>query len=369
MARHNDILNYRYAPGLPTYGIDGRTGPQGLPGTSFYFSNIAIQDSAGNVSADAVEKLRNGHVLSAYSTDDNIRPYIDGDLVIDRTASLYKIVDTAGGLEFTYLATLSNVTDDDFFKYAGGRMYLDTDTSFYAGDDTDGIRISGVDIVNDPSYSADGSDTLLRVISGRKDTANSYNLVSLTARDTAGSSTLRISYNQDIKSFVINTDADIAVDSPGLYISAASRQDQLDSGWYRIAPQADPPGLLHLVYKQAKILFTYKTADIDTVIAFAVFLPKSPTANTEVLPDFIKVGVLTGLTDVIKEYVFTDFAVDSESSRDWYIIKFNSKLGDIIAKTVYISFVKGIEIVRRVTDAENYIAEYDFESFDIDTAG
>lgn len=367
MARHNDILNYRYAPGLPTYGLDGKPGEPGLPGTSFYFSNIAIQDSNGIVNADAVEKLRNGYILSAYSSEENIRPYISGDLVIDRTASIYKVTDTDAGLEFAYLATLSNITDDDFFKYAGGRMYLDTDSSFQLNDSTGEIRISGVDIMNDPSYGADSTDTLLRVMSGRKDTADRYNLVTLAAKDTTGEARLDIAYDQTIRAFVFNTNADIAVDAPGVYVSANTAGQQLDSGWYRITPQSDPVGLLHLVYKQAKIVFTYKTADIDMAIAFAVFLPKSPTVNTDVLPDFIKVGVKTGLTDVLKEYVFTNFDVDSESAEDWYIIRFNSKLNDIITKTSYVSFVKGVEIIRPVTDAENYIPEYDFDTFNIDT--
>jgi len=52
MSTNNQLIsqkfnNYNYAPGIATYGIDGKTGKSGEDGNNIYFTDYIIDDVEG----------------------------------------------------------------------------------------------------------------------------------------------------------------------------------------------------------------------------------------------------------------------------------------------------------------------------------
>ena len=70
-------INNNYAPGIATYGIDGRTGIKGDNGTSVYFTsyNLEYGSSNENEQNELLVKINQSKVLSKYVDKPNGRDY------------------------------------------------------------------------------------------------------------------------------------------------------------------------------------------------------------------------------------------------------------------------------------------------------
>lgn len=88
------LINTRYAPGIPTYGIHGKQGDIGKPGYSLYF--VPYSDGIGS------ETLKNNIKNNIFLSDINLdlaskymvdRKYQSGDLFLTITGKIYRLID------------------------------------------------------------------------------------------------------------------------------------------------------------------------------------------------------------------------------------------------------------------------------------
>lgn len=92
---HNDT----YAPGIPTYGITGKTGDQGEPGVSMFFTDYTINEiesrTEKNKFKDFAKKITSRKLpLINYDIVLN-RHYVDGDQFVMRNGQIYRLLDMA----------------------------------------------------------------------------------------------------------------------------------------------------------------------------------------------------------------------------------------------------------------------------------
>ena len=83
--------NYQYAPGIATYGIDGKPGEQGLPGNSIFFTNYCLSELAR--AKQFAQKIADNKL--PLDSEDTVleRDYRTDDLFIDPKGEVYKIID------------------------------------------------------------------------------------------------------------------------------------------------------------------------------------------------------------------------------------------------------------------------------------
>ena len=83
--------NYNYAPGIATYGIDGKTGITGNDGNNIYFTDCDLINDYDNKNLNAlVELLRGNYLPVKGSTTIITRPYKNDDLFFDQNGIIYK---------------------------------------------------------------------------------------------------------------------------------------------------------------------------------------------------------------------------------------------------------------------------------------
>ncbi len=80
--------NYLYAPGIATYGIDGKTGPAGKDGSSVYYSNIAFTNQNFSL---IVSKIIKNEMLIYNSTEINSRGYQKNDIFITPSGEFWRL--------------------------------------------------------------------------------------------------------------------------------------------------------------------------------------------------------------------------------------------------------------------------------------
>lgn len=80
--------NYLYAPGIATYGIDGKTGPAGQDGASVYYSNIAFTNQNFSL---IVSKIIKNEMLIYNSTENNSRGYQKNDIFITPSGEFWRL--------------------------------------------------------------------------------------------------------------------------------------------------------------------------------------------------------------------------------------------------------------------------------------
>lgn len=138
--------NTNYAPGIATYGVDGKDGKSGTAGTSVF---VVQQNSLS--SAEDISKF--GQLISQNrsTTDESVvlrRRYINGDTFIFSNNHLYKITDietlrslggklTKNGISSCLeLVSVVSTEDSDEIIYQGDQQneqILQLDTANYKG--------------------------------------------------------------------------------------------------------------------------------------------------------------------------------------------------------------------------------------------
>lgn len=94
---HNEIIsqkfnNYNYAPGIATYGIDGRTGESGNNGNNVFFTDCDIITTTEDL--DILIGLIKNNKMPLKNTDITlIRKYQNGDIFFNRNGVVFKLID------------------------------------------------------------------------------------------------------------------------------------------------------------------------------------------------------------------------------------------------------------------------------------
>lgn len=200
------IHNYNYAPGIATYGVDGKTGDTGVSGNNIFYTNLNIKnvEDFNTIKERIKEKqlpLKNAQIQIT-------RGYINGDYFFDNNGIIWKLKNKD---EFgdTYVSNFSvvgtiNITDDDYVTYSDDRLIINSST------------YNGFDIVSSNDVSANiNKNAALNIVSDSIDENNRVQLLQLNSINTNSieDGTTQIYYDNDDNAFHLNSNVPIVIDA------------------------------------------------------------------------------------------------------------------------------------------------------------
>ena len=165
---HNDT----YAPGIATYGIQGKDGEQGTPGTSLFFSEYSLPDEY----LDFTKKITSRMLPVKNEQIQLKRKFVNGDQFVDPSGKVYLLIDIN-----QLIRDINNGTEqawsNEKLKYIG--KFNSTNNSDIFSDTSNSVTLrSHKFIISDDSKTATGSD-FLTVSHTPKDTDNAINFINL----------------------------------------------------------------------------------------------------------------------------------------------------------------------------------------------
>lgn len=166
---HNDT----YAPGIATYGIQGKDGEQGTPGTSLFFSEYSLPDEY----LDFTKKITSRMLPVKNEQIQLKRKFVNGDQFVDPTGKVYLLMDIN-----QLIRDINNGTDQPWtnekLKYIG-KFNSTNNSDIFSDTNNSGTLRAHKFIISDDSKTATGNG-LLTVSHTNKDTdINFINLESL----------------------------------------------------------------------------------------------------------------------------------------------------------------------------------------------
>lgn len=187
MAVSNEIVsqkfnNYNYAPGIATYGIDGKIGQSGENGNNFYFTDLDLNDNEGL--RELISQIVNNRLPLRNSTVELKRKYQNGDLFIDYTGIIYELTDinnlstsnTDTYKSYFSIAGKINTQDvNNYFDWVGQRLVLN---SSYSGYDV----ITGISSQDASSYI--DKNAVVNIISGNIDENDNIEMIRMKSIDS-----------------------------------------------------------------------------------------------------------------------------------------------------------------------------------------
>ena len=165
---HNDT----YAPGIATYGIQGKDGEKGTPGTSLFFSEYSLPGEY----LDFVRKITSRMLPVKNEQIQLKRKFVNGDQFVDPTGKVYLLMDIN-----QLIRDINNGTNQTWsnekLKYIG--KFNSTNNSYIFNDtNNSGTLRAHKFIISDDSKTATGNG-LLTVSHTTKDTDNDINFINL----------------------------------------------------------------------------------------------------------------------------------------------------------------------------------------------
>lgn len=165
---HNDT----YAPGIATYGIQGKDGEQGTPGTSLFFSEYSLPGEY----LDFVRKITSRMLPVKNQQIQLKRKFVNGDQFVDPDGKVYLLMDIN-----QLIRDINNGTNQTWsnekLKYIG-KFNSTNNSDIFSDTNNSGTLRAHKFIISDDSKTATGSG-LLTVSHINKDTDNDINFINL----------------------------------------------------------------------------------------------------------------------------------------------------------------------------------------------
>ena len=208
--------NYDYAPGIPTYGIDGKDGKSGMNGISLFVCQHDITNDLG-LKEFGKSILQNLDMSLGGAVKIN-RDYIEGDSFLFTNCEIWKIKDV---VELKKIAAINQLTTDNFSQYLErvGRINMTTTTDgiITNGDRLllDNTRYKGFVINNAGLSNNELPDIEAPFTIMSNDTDNDDNIQFIDLKSifsNATDSELKIYYDTNTKAYHIYSDKPILFD-------------------------------------------------------------------------------------------------------------------------------------------------------------
>ena len=169
---HNDT----YAPGIATYGIQGKDGEQGTPGTSLFFSEYSLSGEPDNSSEyrEFASKITSRMLPVKHKEIQLKRKYVNGDQFVDPSGQVYRLKDIN-----QLIIDINNGTnlEQGILEYIG-KFNSIKNSDIFNDNSNSGILRAHKFIISDDSKTATGNG-LLTVSHINKDTDNDINFINL----------------------------------------------------------------------------------------------------------------------------------------------------------------------------------------------
>ena len=208
--------NYDYAPGIPTYGIDGKDGKSGMNGISLFVCQHDITNDVG-LKEFGKAILQNLDMSLGGAVKIN-RDYIEGDSFLFTNCEIWKIKDI---VELKKIAAINQLTTDNFSQYLErvGRINMTTTTDgiITNGDRLllDNTRYKGF-VINNAGLSNNDLPSLeapFTIMSNDTDNDDNIQFIDLKSIfSNATDSELKIYYDTNTKAYHIYSDRPILFD-------------------------------------------------------------------------------------------------------------------------------------------------------------
>lgn len=208
--------NYDYAPGIPTYGIDGKDGKSGMNGISLFVCQHDITNDVG-LREFGRAILQNLDMSLGGAVKIN-RDYIEGDSFLFTNCEIWKIKDI---VELKKIAAINQLTTDNFSQYLErvGRINMTTTTDgiITSGDRLllDNTRYKGF-VINNAGLSNSELPSLeapFTIMSNDTDNDDNIQFIDLKSIfSNATDSELKIYYDTNTKAYHIYSDRPILFD-------------------------------------------------------------------------------------------------------------------------------------------------------------
>lgn len=346
---HDRLLNNQFAPGIATYGIDGKDGASGPAGTSIYFTSYSLDDREQQ--NNALIKIRNNKVLSEFTDLELGRQYAIGDLILDSMGRIYKLVKTTGEFTFEYVTKVVGVGENEYFSTSdNNRLFLSSSykTKDYNGSEIDNT-INGLDIIqgtDNNKFDGGTTDFTMRVINTKKDDkTGKFNILQLMAKPVSSEEkTLSITFDEADNAFVIDSSCNIFIDTDSLEVKNVKIQNDNStstSEYYRVAPYNDNIGLVHKMFADAsytlKRVNTGETEETEEGISIPIYRWNLIISGIDMTP----IETLGFDNNFIVKYDSrTDYVfVDNLQAEDGII-----SIPNMVNEPSRVSVIKGIEI-------------------------
>lgn len=235
--------NYEYAPGIATYGIDGRMGFDGDNGNCIFYTDYQLNDNTN-------EETSNLHLLMTAiaqnvmplneQSDALSRSYINGDVFLCNNGELYKLIDI-DGLKTFISSGQTQASLDDYFVFSGKIQPSQADSSFFetntAGRLMFNVDYKGLDIFNFTSNdfkrqdfaSNDDSDYVLRILSDTTDNKGNINFASFqNVYGVQENAALNFYFDTYLNAFHIQSTYPILIDTDLLVNQEQALKTQFD---------------------------------------------------------------------------------------------------------------------------------------------
>lgn len=238
--------SHLYAPGLATYGVDGKPGDKGEDGNAVYFSNLSFKANSYEV-IEILNKLKNNYLLlSGTENIKNSKPYMKGDIIVTSDGEFWQIiVDPREYSEYDTLDTAfkrvckvqpsaddlnqkiqdSSNLGENVFKYIlsksnNGRIFN------LLGN---GMTIGGFDEGQDRIVGE--SDFTLSLV-GSSVASSTENFITMLNALSDEESKLSIVYNHDDGAFHVQTTKPLVIDASTIKFTESSSTGQNEYGNY-----------------------------------------------------------------------------------------------------------------------------------------
>ena len=208
--------NYDYAPGIPTYGIDGKDGKSGMNGISLFVCQHDITNDVG-LKEFGKAILQNLDMSLGGAVKIN-RDYIEGDSFLFTNCEIWKIKDI---VELKKIAAINQLTTDNFSQYLErvGRINMTTTTDgiITSGDRLllDNTRYKGF-VINNAGFSNNELPDIeapFTIMSNDTDNDDNIQFIDLKSIfSNATDSELKIYYDTNTKAYHIYSDKPILFD-------------------------------------------------------------------------------------------------------------------------------------------------------------
>ena len=208
--------NYDYAPGIPTYGIDGKDGKSGMNGISLFVCQHDITNDVG-LKEFGKAILQNLDMSLGGAVKIN-RDYIEGDSFLFTNCEIWKIKDI---VELKKIAAINQLTTDNFSQCLErvGRINMTTTTDgiITNGDRLllDNTRYKGF-VINNAGLSNSNLPSIeapFTIMSNDTDNDDNIQFIDLKSIfSNATDSELKIYYDTNTKAYHIYSDKPILFD-------------------------------------------------------------------------------------------------------------------------------------------------------------
>ena len=212
------IANCEYAPGIATYGIDGRDGVDGVYGTTMFVSVYNINDNDDAIKFGTA--ILRSHIMTDRSEKKILRDYINGDSFLFQDGSIW-MLDDVDGLKNAvatgqitkseaikeYMSHVGNIQSSSDSGFTNAGKFLILDSANYKGFVIDSTGNSAASL-NEEIHTAP-----FTIISNEQDNDNVVRFVSLKSMFAGKSDTsFDIYYDSNNDAWVFDSDKPVVFD-------------------------------------------------------------------------------------------------------------------------------------------------------------